>query len=96
MAGSRIQHLDAEGHTPFGPIIRRALLLTLAAHQVAEGFHRNLLIGPGEAGNQGMFRGENHITGAEDRVGPGGEHLDHLVGGLARGIQQREFEFGSR
>ena len=94
LAGSRIQHLDPEGHAPFGPIIRGAFLLTLAAHQVAEGFHRNLLIGPGEAGNQGVFRGEHHITGSEDGVGPGGEHLDHLVGGLAGTIQQRKIEFG--
>ena len=47
-AGGWIQHLDAEGHPPFGAILRRAFLLTLAAHQVAKSFHSNLLIGPSE------------------------------------------------
>ena len=94
LAGGRIQYLDAEGYPPFGAIFRRAFLLALAAHQGAKSFHRNLLISSGEAGNQGVFRGEHYITGAEHGVGPGGEHLDHLVAGLTGAIQHRKIEFG--
>ncbi len=66
----------------------RLLLGQIGAVQVA--LARGLLaVGPnrvglgrlGESGDQRMFRGHDHVGGAVERVGPGGEDPQHVIAG---------------
>ena len=87
-----VAHPGADGNTALGPVFGRAVLLALARHLIAEGFHRSPLLGGGEGRHQRMLRGQHHIGGAEDGVGPCGEHGDRLTGGAAVVAHHRKLQ----
>ena len=90
-----IAHPGADRHAPFRAVLGGAFLVALTTHQITEGLHGDGLVGGGEAGHQGMLRCQHHITHAENRVGPGGEHGDRLAAGLPFAIHQGEIKLGA-
>ena len=95
LPGGGVAHLRSQGHTPFGAVVGGALLLALATDQITEGLHCHLLSGVGEVAHQVVLRGQDHIGGAKDGVGSGGENGDQHVGGSPCPIHHRKTKLGA-
>ena len=74
-----VDHMTADGHPPFGPVITGAFDRAQTSHLLAEGLHRALLFSAGEAVHQLVFRCQHHVARPREGVGSGGEHGDRLI-----------------
>ena len=92
-AAGGVDHVTAQGHSPFGAILGGALLLALAVDQIAERRHRQGLLGAGQALDAGVVRGQHQIGGSVNGVGSGGEDADRLRRSAPIGRHHAETQF---